>query len=191
LLPISVRTQPAARFRNRRLLAAISAILLALCSLPAPTMADSSPGSETLLPAADLAKVVPATVFFRGQVASVQMRNAAGVKMPDGMLVLSALVDTSGYSTGVQEKYQAYFITEVTLDVNGQPLRPGAYGVGFVQDHFLVMDLGAHDLFTTASTHDTALKRPTPLQILADTTPGHWRFYVNRNYVVFSRSPGQ
>jgi hypothetical protein len=120
------------------------------------------------------------------------MRNAGGVKMPDGMLVLCALVDTSGYSTGVQEKYQGYFITEVTLAINGQTLKPGAYGVGFLTgNRFVVMDLGAHDLFTTSATHDTELKRPTPLQVLADTAPGQYRLYINRNYVVFSRTPGQ
>ena len=64
--------------------------------------------------------LVPATVFFRGQVASVQARNAGGVKLADGMFVLCALVDTSGYSTAVQQKYQGYFITEVALDINGQ-----------------------------------------------------------------------
>jgi len=103
------------------------------------------------------------------------------------MLVLCALVDTSGYSTAVQEKYQAYFINEVTLDINGQVLKPGAYGVGFIEGNkFLVMDLGAHDLFMTDSQRDAELKRPMPLQVLADTAPNHYRLYINRNYVVVS-----
>ena len=150
--------------------------------------ADTSPG---ILKAADMANLMPATVFFRGQVASVQARNSGGVKLADGMLVLCALVDTSGYSTAVQQKYQAYFITEVALDINGQVLKAGAYGVGFVEGNkFLVMDLGAHDLFTTLGVHDADLKRPTPLQVLADTAPNRYRLYINRNYVVFSPAPG-
>src|ERR1700744_956955 len=142
-------------------------------SLPAKTYAAADPSSAAgVLNAADAAKAIPATVFFRGQVASVQARNSGGVKLADGMLVLCALVDTSGYSTAVQQKYQAYFITEVALDINGQKLKPGAYGVGFVEGNkFLVMDLGAHDLFATAGVHDAELKRPTPLQVLADTGP--------------------
>lgn len=161
-------------------------------SLPSGGSATSASSTPSLLQAADLVKLVPATVFFRGQVASTQMRNAGGVKMSDGMLVLCVLVDTSGYSTGVQEKYQGYFITEVALDINGQTLKPGAYGVGFLPgNRFLVMDLGAHDLFTAGSAHDTELKRPTPLQVLADTAPGRYRLYINRNYVVFSRTSGQ
>lgn len=150
--------------------------------------ADTSPG---ILKPPDMANLMPATVFFRGQVASVQVRNSGGVKLADGMLVLCALVDTSGYSTAVQQKYQAYFITEVALDINGQMLKPGAYGVGFVEgSKFLVMDLGAHDLLTIIGAHDAELKRPTPLQVLADTVPNRYRLYINRNYVVFSPAPG-
>jgi hypothetical protein len=162
-------------------------------SLPAKTYAAADPSSGAgVLNAADAAKAIPATVFFRGQVASVQARNSGGVKLPDGMLVLCTLVDTSGYSTAVQQKYQAYFITEVALDINGQTLKPGAYGVGFIEgSKFIVMDLGAHDLFTVSGNRDAALKRPMPLQVLADSTPDRYRLYINRNYVVFAPSPGQ
>jgi hypothetical protein len=180
---------------ERLLLPAKSCLATLLCavlllSLPGKlsAAADPSPG---ILKAADMANLMPATVFFRGQVASVQARNSGGVKLADGMLVLCALVDTSGYSTAVQQKYQAYFITEVALNINGQTLKAGAYGVGFIEGNkFLVMDLGAHDLFATAGVHDAELKRPTPLQVLSDTGPNRYRLYINRNYVVFSAAPG-
>jgi hypothetical protein len=162
-------------------------------SLPAQTAASSSAASSvSILKAPDMDKLMPATVFFRGQAASVQARNSGGIKLPDGMFVLVALVDTSGYSTGIQQKYQGYFITEVTLSINGQTLKPGAYGVGFIEgNRFVVMDLGAHDLFTVGSQSDGGLKRPMPLQVLADTTPNQYRLYINRNYVVLSPAAGQ
>ena len=164
--------------------------LALVLSLPGNMSAAADSSSPGILKAPDMANLIPATVFFRGQVASVQARNSGGVKLADGMLVLSALVDTSGYSTAVQQKYQGYFITEVALDINGHTLKPGAYGVGFVEGNkFLVMDLGAHDLFTASGVHDTELKRPTPLQVLADTVPNRYRLYINRNYVVFSPAP--
>jgi hypothetical protein len=170
----------------------LACVLAALClSLFAKTTAAAQTSAATVLKAQDTTNLIPATVFFRGQVASVQARNSGGVKLSDGMLVLCALVDTSGYSTAVQQKYQGYFITEVALDINGQVLKPGAYGVGFVEGNkFLVMDLGAHDLFTTNGIHDTELKRPMPLQVLDDTTPNKYRLYINRNYVVFSPASG-
>src|SRR6202453_128136 len=166
----------------------VFALVALSLSLPAKTNAAAAPSSDaSVLNAVDAAKAIPATVFFRGQAASVQARNSGGVKLPDGMLVLCALVDTSGYSTAVQQKYQAYFITEVTLDINGQTLKPGAYGVGFIEgSKFLVMDLGAHDLFMTDGKRDAELKRPMPLQVLADSAANHYRLYINRNYVVIS-----
>jgi hypothetical protein len=187
------RTSHAANFARFPIVTWMLCTLVAL-SLSLATQAHGAASSSdaSILTAAEAGKVLPATVFFRGQAASVQARNSGGVKLPDGMLVLCALVDTSGYSTAVQQKYQAYFITEVTLEINGQTLKPGAYGVGFIEGtKFIVMDIGAHELFTVGGTRDAALKRPTPLQVLADTTPGHYRLYINRNYVVFASGSGQ
>jgi hypothetical protein len=166
--------------------------ILAVLLLPPAVKASAADTPATVLKPADVMNLVPTTVFFRGQVASVQARNAGGLKRPDGMLVLCALVDTSGYSTAVQQKYQAYFITELALDINGQTLKPGVYGVGFIEgNRFVVMDVGAHDLLTAQSKHDSELKRPMPLQVLADAAPNHYRLYINRNYVVVSFADGK
>jgi hypothetical protein len=147
------------------------------------SFAQSSP---TILRPAEAAKVLPDAVFFRGQSATVQIRNSGGIHFANDMFVLAALVDNSGYSSGIQQKYQAYFITEVPLDFSGQTLKPGAYGVGIVKDHFIVMDIAAHDLFTAPVTHDAELKRPTPLQLNPDGD--HYRLYFGRDYVSFAEA---
>jgi len=99
------------------------------------TMAGSPPaeGKEVVLKAADITpKIFPERVFFRGQSASVQFRNSGGVHFADDFYVLAGLVDSSGYSTAIKEKYQAYLLNEVTLEIAGQTLKPGAYGFGFL-----------------------------------------------------------
>jgi len=159
---------------------------MALVALP-QAWSQSASTADTILNATEAAKVLPGAVFFRGQSASVQGRNSGGVKFADGMYVLAALVDTSGYSSSVQQRYQAYFITEVPIEINGHPLPPGAYGVGFLGGNFGVMDIGAHDLFSVAATRDAELKRPTPLQVIVDGTAGKYRLYEGREYVVISR----
>ena len=108
--------------------------------------ARAAEGKETALKASDMSgKIFPDKVFFRGQVAPVQMRNTGGIHFADDMYVLIGLVDNSGYSSDIRQKYQAYFISEVPLEVGGQKLSAGAYGVGFLKDNkFVVMDLGAH-----------------------------------------------
>jgi hypothetical protein len=98
------------------------------------------------------------------------------------------LVDNSGYSSGVRERYQAYFITEVPLEIGGQSLKPGAYGIGFLDaDKFIVMDIGANDLFTTGSKKDADLKHPVPLQVVAGDG-GNYRLYKGRDFVEFHRA---
>ena len=158
--------------------------------LHAQSAAKEKPAKETALTAKDLdSKVLPDRVFFRGQSAPVQARNAGGVHYPDDFYVLAMLVDNSGYSTGIREKYQAYFITEVPLEIGGQTLKPGAYGCGFLENNkFGLMDLGANDLFQVTSTRDAEMKRPVPLQIVATSEQGKYRFYHGRDYVEFHRS---
>jgi hypothetical protein len=147
-------------------------------------------GKETILKASDIsAKLFPEQVFFRGQTAPVQMRNTGGVHFADGLYVLTGLVDNSGYSTAIRAKYQAYLITEVTIEIGGKTLKPGAYGYGFIDGGKLaLLDLGGNDLFQVASQKDAELKRPTPLQILAAPTAGSYRLYNGREFVEFKRS---
>lgn len=147
----------------------------------------SSMASTGVLSAADVSRLMPATVFFQGQSAPIQMRNAAGVHLDGKAIFLAALVDTSGYSTSVQARYQAYLITENQISIEGHNLPAGAYGVGFLpNDQFVVMDIGGHDLFLAHSTPDAAMPRPRPLQITADLNkPGQFRLYEGRAYVSF------
>jgi hypothetical protein len=127
--------------------------------------------------------LMPATVFFRGQTTTIQARNSAGISLPGGKLILTALVDTGGYSSAVQQTYQAYLLTEVPLDFGGHVLPPGAYGYGFTANHMaIVMDVGGNVLLRTAIFPDEALARPTPLQILANTH-GDFRLYLGRQYI--------
>jgi len=133
-------------------------------------------------------KLFPDKVFFRGQSASVQTRNSGGVRYSDEFLVMAGLVDNSGYSSGLKEKYQGYLITEVPLEIGGQTLKPGAYGFGFIDaNKFVVMDIGANDVFQVSSTKDSELKRPVPLKFVAGSDSGKYRLYKGRDYVEFHR----
>lgn len=160
------------------------ALSLSLCAPIVLAQATASSANSTILKAAEAGALLPPSVFFRGQSASIQTRNSAGIRLSKDAFLLAALVDTSGYSSSVQQKYQAYLITESAVTIGGHPLAPGAYGCGFIANNqFVVMDIGAHDLFTAASTHDAALHRPTPLQILPSPDGHSFRLYAGRNFV--------
>ena len=174
------------KFRAAMVLVAVALLMVGGSCVAQEKKADA-PVKEGILKPVDLEnKLLPDKVFFRGQVASAQVRNSGGVRYSDGFLVMATLVDNSGYSSDIKEKYQAYFITEVTLQIGGQPLKPGAYGVGFVGNKFVVMDIAANDLLSVDAAKDAELKRPLPLQVVA-MDGGKYRLYKGRDFVEFSR----
>jgi hypothetical protein len=173
-------------------------LLVLAFSTVAPTWAQvpSAPGSSAakavlpeVLTREQAAGIVPTTVFFRGQTATTQGRNSSGIKLPDGRLILFALVDTAGYSSAIQQTYQAYLLTEVRLTIGNQTLPPGAYGFGFVEDNrMVVMDIGGNEILHTTTKRDSTLERPNPLQIRADPTTHDFRLYLGRSYVTLGPS---
>lgn len=165
-------------------------LAMAASSLAQEQKSTAAPAKEGVLKATEVGdKLFPDKVFFRGQVASVQSRNTGGVRYADGFLVLAGLVDNSGYSSGLKEKYQAYLINEVPIEIGGQTLKPGAYGFGFIEGNKLaVMDLAANDVLQVSSTHDADIKRPVPLQFAAGSEAGKYRLYKGRDYVELQRA---
>jgi hypothetical protein len=157
----------------------------ALLALP---LASSAQAPATLLHAPEASKLLPDAVYYAGKSATTQLRNSAGIHFSGGHYTLAVLVDTSGYSSAVQEKYQGYLLTEVPLAFGDQPLQPGAYGIGFVANHFIVTDIGAHDLLQAPASHDDHMQRPLPLQVLDGSAPGVYRLCLGRSCVDFRRA---
>ena len=109
---------------------------------------------------------MPATYFFRGQSAPVQLRNAVGFRNKNDRFVLASLVDTSGYSTDIQEKYQGLFITEVKLKIGEAFLAPGSYGFGFKDGKFLILDVAADEILSVPFKTDDSIAHPVPLKLM-------------------------
>src|SRR3984885_12059059 len=118
--------------------------------------------AQHLLTADELKNVVPAEFFFRGKKAQTQLRNATGFQTADGKVTFAALVDASGYSTAIQQKYQGTLITESKLNIGGTHLAPGAYGFGFAADKFVVMNVANEDGLSGSYQTDASLQRAVP-----------------------------
>ncbi|MFP5234407.1 MAG: hypothetical protein ACLGSD_00780 [Acidobacteriota bacterium] len=163
------------------------ALVLGLAVAAAVVPAHAAAQKGTILTPTDTQKLLPSAVYYKGQSAPSQLRNSGGVKFADGYYVLATLVDNSGYSSDVATKYQAYFVTEVPIEVGGHKLPAGVYGAGFLPGNkFVLTDVGGHDVLTAASTHDDVIKRPMPLKFTTDPAGGY-RLYAGRNYVKFRR----
>ncbi len=156
-----------------------AAVCLALIFV---SIALTAQASKHLLSADELKKAVPAEFFFRGQKAPVQLRNAVGFQNADGKMFMAALVDASGYSTAIQQKYQGMLITETKLNIGGSELPPGQYGFGFTSDgKVTVMDVANNDVLSAASQTDSALQHAVPLKLVEDGNA--YKLYAGKKWV--------
>lgn len=156
--------------------------LLGVLSFVMLLSAAGQQASKHVLSSDELKKAVPAEFFFAGQKATVQLRNAVGFQLADGKMALAALVDASGYSTSIQQKYQGMLITEVKLNIGGSELGPGQYGFGFTADgKFVVMDVANNDMLTVPYQTDQELKRPVPLKLIEDGAG--YKLYAGKKWV--------
>ncbi len=153
-----------------------------------PQTASTVPAGTPYSPA-QLQTLLPSTVYFGGRTAPLQLRNAAGMSLAGGGIVWAALVDTSGYASSVQERYQFYLVTESPLEIGGAHLTAGAYGGGFVGERFAIMDLGGHDVAEGSTMRDSALPRPRPLQLIPEA-PDAVKLYLGRRWVSIHALPG-
>jgi hypothetical protein len=135
-----------------------------------------------ILASADVKTISPSSYYYAGRAASVQMRNTVGIRVQDGKNILAGMVDTSGYSTGIQQKYQGFFITEAKIHIEGTEVVPGEYGFGFMNDRFILTNVAADNVLNVPSKMDDQLKRPVPLKVTDEN--GGYRLYAGKKYVV-------
>lgn len=158
-------------------------MLLAATLIPVlVVVAFAQQAAKHLLSTDEVRKAAPVEFFFLGQKAPVQLRNTVGFQVADSKMMLAGLVDASGYSTSVQQKYQGMLITETKLQIGDAMLAPGEYGFGFVADgKFVVMDVGNNDVLSAAYQTDQEMKRPVPLQLVEDAAG--YKLYAGRKWV--------
>ena len=115
-------------FRHLLLLAALGVAWVAFSPIASaqsasssgsPSKVDTKPG---VLDRVQTAAILPKTVFFKGVSATTQERNSAGIRFASGDLALFTLVDVSGYSSAVQQTYQAYLLNETHLKIGDKVL---------------------------------------------------------------------
>jgi hypothetical protein len=162
--------------------AAVGTFLAILLTSSFVTSSLAQKAARHLLSNDELKTVVPEEFFFRGQKAPTQLRNSAGFQLADGKMIFAALVDTAGYSTAVQQKYQGMLITESKINIGGSELPPGQYGFGFAADKFMVMNVVSEDVLGVPFQTDADLKRPVPLKMVEDGAG--YKLYAGRKWVV-------
>jgi hypothetical protein len=155
--------------------------LVSFCFLPLCGTAGAQ--DAVILTQDQIEKIVPSNFYFEGQVGPTQMRNAAAVRFGEKQHFIAALVDTSGYASNIQGKYEGFIITGAPVNIGGVVLPTGAYGFGFTKDSKLnIFDVGGKQLHSLAAAVDTRTTSPRPLIIAK--AGSDIRLYKGRTFVV-------
>jgi hypothetical protein len=133
---------------------------------------------------------VPDRFYLETNAIPVQKRNAAFLQAPGGSHILFALLDTSGYSSMVQEKYKGMIITEGKVFVAGDKLSAGSYGFGVeipsdTADQtakLILYNQAGEKLAVFAAKKDNQIKRPLPLQVVVEKG-GTAKLYLGRHWI--------
>lgn len=159
---------------------AVTAIL-ALASVPAAAQVEKLQGK-----AFDSAYV--RDFYLEGNSIPTQKRNTVVLKGADGKRLVFSLLDTSGYSSEIQQKYVGMLIFERPVTLGSAKVGAGAYGFGLKKPQppegpgtLFVYDVGGAKLAETQASHDAEIARPVPLQVV--TKDGKSRLYVGRHWV--------
>ena len=159
-----------------------SALALAVAALvalvPAPVQA------QTKLEGKAFDSAFVKDFYLEGNAIPTQKRNTVILKAADGARMVFGLLDTSGYSAEIQQKYAGMMIVERKVMVGTAAVGTGAYGFGLVKGtpaegpgKLVVFDVAGAKVGETAAQYDAALAQPVPLQVVKG------RLYVGRHWV--------
>ena len=126
--------------------------------------------------------------YLEGNAIPTQKRNTVVLKGTDGKRLVFSLLDTTGYSTEIQQKYVGMLIVERPVTLGTAKVGAGAYGFGLKKPQppegpgtLFVYDVGGAKVGESAASHDAAIAHPVPLQVV--TKDGKSRLYVGRHWV--------
>ncbi len=173
----------------RRICFAVSIGLMTAVLAVWPSAARAQSGFE-LVSGKAFDSAVPKDFYLEGNAIPTQKRNAALLKTPAGARVLFALIDTTGYSSQIQQKYEGLIISESKITLCGMAIGVGSYGFGFTkpaatgaeEGKFFVYDQAGGKVVECALKKDAELAQPKPLQVVV-AKGGPAKLYLGKNWL--------
>jgi hypothetical protein len=133
---------------------------------------------------------IPNDFYLEGNRIPVEKRNGALLKTPAGARLVLALIDTTGYSSQIRQKYIGMVITEGSVSVCSVPLTVGSYGFGLEKPaptskenaKFFLYNQAGEKVGDCAAKKDILVKQPKPLNIVLSKEAGA-RLYLGRYFL--------
>jgi hypothetical protein len=153
----------------------VLALLLTALGLAILPVALRAQGSYEIVTGKAFDSAVVKDFYLEGNAIPTQKRNAALVTAPAGARVLLALIDTSGYSSQIQQKYEGMIISEANFTVCGLKVGVGSFGFGHTKPaatssedmKLSLYNQAGGKLGECAGKKDAAMSQPKPLQVVA------------------------
>jgi len=133
------------------------------------------------------AKAIPNDFYLEGTRIPVNKNNAALLKNAKGGRVVLATLDTTGYSSQIQQKYTGMLISETHLSVCGVAIGVGSYGFGLdrpkppstADAKFNIYNQAGAKVGSCAVKYDASVEQPKPLSVSAPKD-GPTRVYLGK-----------
>jgi hypothetical protein len=133
---------------------------------------------------------VPNDFYLEGNRIPVDKLHAALLKTPGGARLVLAKIDTTGYSSQIQQKYIGMVITEGKVSVCSVPLTVGSYGFGMEKPaasssedaKFFLYNQAGEKVGECAAKKDSTVKQPKPLNVVLGKEGGA-RLYLGRYFL--------
>jgi hypothetical protein len=118
-------------------------------------------------------KAVPNDFYLEGNRIPVEKRNAVLLKTPKGARVVLALIDTTGYSSRIKQKYTGMLISEGKISVCSISIDVGSYGFGLDTPKppsnegakFMLYNQAGDEVGGCTAKKDDSIKVPQPLAV--------------------------
>jgi len=168
----------------------IIGFIVMVCLLAAWPNPARAQGRFELVTGEAFTRAVPGDFYLEGNRIPVEKRNAALLKNAKGARVVLGLIDTTGYSSQIQQKYMGMLITETKISVCGNALGVGSYGLGLERPAatssadalFRIYNQAGEKVGECAAKKDDSVKQPKPLEVDA-AKAGPTKLYLGK-YVI-------
>jgi hypothetical protein len=165
-------------------------ILIAIALLVGTPRGARAQGAFEQMSGKAFESAIPNDFYLEGYRIPVEKRNAALLKTPAGARLLLALIDTTGYSSQIKQKYIGMVITEGTVSICSVQLSVGSYGFGLEKPaagssedaKFFLYNQAGEKLGDCGAKKDSALKQPRPLNVVLSKEAGA-RLYLGRYFL--------
>ena len=165
-------------------------ILVAIALLMGTPRGARAQGAFEQMTGKPFESAIPNDFYLEGNRIPVEKRNAVLLKTPSGVRLILALVDTTGYSSQIKQKYSGMVITEGTVSICSVPLSVGSYGFGLERPAATSSEDAKFSLYNQAgekvgncgAKKDSAVKQPKPLSVVLSKEAGA-RLYLGRYFL--------